>query len=124
MDAAQQAREKEKKALLARLAELMVEEQIEEGVLASTPHYSVIELAAMRLGRELSREAQQQAAREVAAHSPSQASCPTCRAPCRVETQRRTVTSVDGPVELTESVAHCRQCRRSFFPSAGRDGNG
>jgi hypothetical protein len=25
---------------------------------------------------------------------------------------------MDGPIELTESVAHCRRCRRSFFPSA------
>jgi hypothetical protein len=25
---------------------------------------------------------------------------------------------MDGPIELTETVAHCRCCRRSFFPSA------
>jgi hypothetical protein len=25
---------------------------------------------------------------------------------------------MDGPVELLENVAHCRRCRRSFFPSA------
>jgi hypothetical protein len=25
---------------------------------------------------------------------------------------------MDGPVELVEAVAHCRRCRRSFFPSA------
>ncbi len=31
MDAAQQAREEEKKRLLNRLAELMIEEQVEEG---------------------------------------------------------------------------------------------
>jgi hypothetical protein len=24
---------------------------------------------------------------------------------------------MDGPVELVETVAHCRRCRRSFFPS-------
>jgi hypothetical protein len=28
------------------------------------------------------------------------------------------VHSMDGPVELIETVAHCRRCRRSFFPSA------
>jgi hypothetical protein len=25
---------------------------------------------------------------------------------------------MDGPLELIETVAHCRPCRRSFFPSA------
>jgi hypothetical protein len=25
---------------------------------------------------------------------------------------------MDGPVELTETVAYCHRCRRSFFPSA------
>lgn len=57
MDAAQQARSKKKKELLIQLAELMIEEQVEEGVFLNTPHYSIIELAAANLGRELSREA-------------------------------------------------------------------
>jgi hypothetical protein len=35
-----------------------------------------------------------------------------------VEPAQRQVHSMDGPIELTESVAHCRRCRRSFFPSA------
>jgi hypothetical protein len=35
-----------------------------------------------------------------------------------VEVSRREVHSMDGPVELIETVAHCRRCRRSFFPSA------
>lgn len=124
MDAAQQVRQREKEKLLARLAELMIEEQVEQGVFLGTPHYSVIELAAMKLGRELSREAQQRAAREVAANCPPQADCPTCCSSCHVITQRRTVTSIDGPVELIEPVAHCRKCRRSFFPSAGCLGDG
>jgi hypothetical protein len=29
---------------------------------------------------------------------------------------------MDGPIELSEPVAHCRRCRRSFFPSAGTNG--
>lgn len=124
MDAAQEVREEKKKALLTELAELMVEEQVEQGVLLGTPHYSVIERAAVNLGRQLSREAQERGAREVAANSGAEAPCPTCRAPCRVETQVRQVTSIDGPVNLTETVANCRKCRRSFFPSAGRNGNG
>lgn len=120
MDAAQQPREGKKEELLKQLAELMVEEQVEQGVFLGTPHYSVIERAAVTLGRQLSCEAQQRAAREVAAHSPAKAACPTCQTSCDVETGQRQVQSIDGPVELTEAVASCDRCRRSFFPSAGR----
>ena len=124
MDAAQQARADRKKELLRELAELAIEEQVEDGVFLGTPHYSVIERMAVTLGNELSRQTQERAAREVAACHPTEAACPTCRAPCAVETEQRPVQSISGPVELTETVAHCRQCRRSFFPSAGSAGNG
>lgn len=124
MEATQQAREREKKQLLARLAELMIEEQVEEGVFLGTPHYSVIERAAVSLGRELSCQAQERGAREVAAHCQPQVACPSCERPLQVEVKKRTVTSIDGPVELSEAVAHCRICRRSFFPATRRDGDG
>jgi hypothetical protein len=35
-----------------------------------------------------------------------------------VDTHNREVSSMDGPLELTEAIARCRRCRRSFFPSA------
>lgn len=124
MDAAQQARARKKEELLRQLAELSIEEQVEQGVFLGTPHYSVIERAAVTLGRELSRQAQERAAREVAANYPPEVACPTCRSPCEIQTEKRQVTSIDGPVELTETVAYCHKCRRSFFPSAGRHGDG
>ena len=124
MDADQNTREQEKQQLLTRLAELMVEDQREEGLFLGTPHYSVIERAAMHLGRQLSRQAQERGAREIAANCAMQVACPGCGSACRVGTKKRKVTSTDGPVELTEAVAFCRPCRRSFFPSAGRPGNG
>lgn len=124
MDAAQQAREQEKQQLLTRLAELMVEEQKEEGLFLGTPHYSIIERYAMKLGRDLSRQAQERGAREVAANCSAEVACPECGTVCAVEFQKRKVASTDGPVELTEAVAFCRPCRRSFFPSAGRPGDG
>lgn len=123
MDAAQQARMAKKKELLSQLAEIMIEEQVEEGVFLGTPHYSVIELAARNLGRKLSREAQERGAREVAANCEAEATCPTCQTSCRVEVKGRQVKSIDGPVQLTESVANCRKCRRSFFPAANSDGD-
>jgi len=122
MDAAQQTRQSRKQELLLELAELMIEEQVEQGVFLNTPHYSVIELAAMNLGRELSREAQQRGAREIAASCDTRATCPTCRTACDVRVETRNVTSLSGSVELAESVADCPKCRRSFFPSAGGDG--
>ena len=124
MDATGESRNRKKKELLTELAEIMIEEQVEEGVFLGTPHYSVIERAAVTLGHQLSRQAQERAAREVAANCEPQAACPTCQTGCRVEISKRSLTSVSGPVELTESVAHCQKCRRSFFPSAGCDGNG
>jgi hypothetical protein len=124
MDAAQQARSEEKQKLLVRLAELMIEQQVEEGVFLGTPHYSIIELAAANLGRELSREAQQRAAREIAAGYEQKADCPTCHSSCDVRSERRQVTSVSGPIDLTETVADCPKCRRSFFPSTCGDGIG
>jgi hypothetical protein len=124
MDAAQQAREQERQKLLSRLAELMIEEQVEQGVFLGTPHYSVIERAAMKLGRALSRQAQERGAREVAANCQAEAACPDCQSACGVQTRRRKVSSIDGPVALTEAVAFCDRCQRSFFPSACRPGDG
>jgi len=119
MDAVRSEREAEKEQLLQRLAELVIEEQVEQGVFLETPHYSIIERQAITLGRELSRKAQERGAREVAACSPTRAACPTCQTLCEVETQIRRITSLDGPVDLTETTAHCPACRRAFFPSAG-----
>jgi DNA repair exonuclease SbcCD ATPase subunit len=118
MDATRLSREAEKKQLLRRLAELTVEEQREQGLYKSVPHYSQLEQAARSLGRELSCLTQERSVAETAAACATTAACPTCGAKHEVHLQKRTVTSVDGPVELVEPVAYCRPCRRSFFPSA------
>jgi hypothetical protein len=122
MDAKSQARQQRKRQLLRELAEIQLEEMGEAGVFDETPHFGVIERAAAKLGRELSRETQERASQEVATGSPAEAPCPTCGGLCEVTTKRRIVKSHDGPVELTEAVAECRRCRRSFFPSADGDG--
>lgn len=118
MDAQRMAREEEKRRLLERLAEIEIEQQREAGMFESVPHYSLLEQAARGLGQELSRITQQRSAREVAAASKSTAGCPGCGQECLVEMSKRTVTSLDGPVEVIEPVAHCPACRRDFFPSA------
>ena len=83
-----------------------------------TPHFDQIELPAHEVGQQLSRLIQTTRAREVAAENLDEAACPDCARRCPVHTRNRQVSSMDGPIELTENVAHCRHCRRSFFPSA------
>ena len=122
MDAKSQARQQRIRQLLRELADLRVEEMVEAGNFEQTPHLGAIERAASEFGKQLSRETLEQASREVVAGGPTQASCPTCGMLCDVTTQHRTVKGLDGPVALTEAVADCRRCRRSFFPSADGDG--
>jgi hypothetical protein len=83
-----------------------------------TPHYDQIELPAHALGQRFSRLIQSERARELAADRLQDSPCPDCGGVCRVNIKNREVHSMDGPVELTETVAYCRRCRRSFFPSA------
>ena len=44
--------------------------------------------------------------------------CPTCNRACLITHEERPLTTVDGPIELSEPVCHCPTCRRDFFPSA------
>ena len=81
-------------------------------------HYSQIERAAHEVGRRLSCRIQERSVREVAAQAAPEAACPQCGARCRIETDKRTIASIDGPVEVLEPQASCDRCRRSFFPSA------
>lgn len=118
MDARSKQLKNEKSRLLRRLAEIAVEEQRLAGVFDSVPHYSVLEQAAHGLGQELAKATQERAAREVAAECSFTSACPKCGQVCSVTQSRRTVTSLDGPVEILEPVAHCPACRRDFFPSA------
>jgi hypothetical protein len=122
MDAERQTRQQRKRQLLQELAKLHVEEMVQAGDFDQTPHFGTIERATSELGKQLSREALERASREAVAGGQPQAPCPTCGASCGVTTRRRAVKSLDGPVELTEAVAECRRCRRSFFPSADGDG--
>jgi hypothetical protein len=122
MDARSQVRQERIQQLLRELAELQLEEMGEAGCFDQTPHFSTIERAASGMGKQLSRDLQERASREVAADSPPEAPCPTCGVSCQVTPRRRTVKGLDGPIELTEAVAECRRCRRSFFPSADGDG--
>ena len=42
--------------------------------------------------------------------------CPDCGRPCLLRRQQRTLAARGGPVQQSEPVAHCPDCRRDFFP--------
>ena len=117
MDAKQVELEAELREHLRRASEVACRlQKLEQG--RGTPHCDQIESAAHDVGQKLSRMVQQERTGELAAEQSREATCPQCRNKCPVSTEARQVTSVDGPVELMESVAFCTCCRRSFFPSA------
>jgi hypothetical protein len=122
MDAKSQARQRRKRQLVQELAELHLEEMVEAGAFDQTPHFGVLERAASEFGKQLSRETLERTTREAVTGGQAQAACPICGTLCDVTTKCRTVKSIDGPITLTEAVADCRQCRRSFFPAADSDG--
>lgn len=117
MDARQVRLEQKLADLLKETSEVAAQLQaVQQG--EGTPHYDQIELPAHDVGQQLSRLIQASRAGDVAAEQSAHVDCPGCGQACRVETQRRQVHSMDGPLELIETVAACRRCRRSFFPSA------
>jgi len=82
------------------------------------PHYDEIEDSANEVGQRLNRMMQTERAGDIAAEQDQHIDCPDCGRRCPVEVKKRKIQSSAGPVELVEPVAHCRHCRRSFFPSA------
>lgn len=118
MDAKVVALQERFEGLLKEAAEAATELDVASGALKGVPHYSVIELRAHAIGRQVSQLVQQRQMSEVVALRPVTARCPECREVCEAKTSSRQVTSIDGPVKLLETKCHCDHCRRDFFPAA------
>ena len=116
MDGKRTALEARMETLLQELAAVKAELDHDES--GEIPHYSEIEGSAHDLGRRLSQAIQRDRMLQIAFSSGNRTQCPDCKCFCRMEYQARTITSVDGPTEITEPVARCKRCQRSFFPSA------
>lgn len=117
MDAKQAHLEEKLAILLKQTSEVAARLQaVQQG--PGTPHYDQIEIPAHEVGQRLSQLIQSTRTGDVTAEQQAHVACPDCGKTCDVEVKRREVHSMDGPVDLAESVAHCRRCRRSFFPSA------
>jgi hypothetical protein len=102
--------------LLQEAAEISVALGRSSGTISGVPHYSVIEARAHELGQQLSREIQARQMGELVAGRVAKAPCPGCGARCELKPKQRTVTSIDGPIEIQELQGHCLVCRRVFFP--------
>lgn len=117
MDATQAALDEKLANLLKQAAKVASQIQAEKQG-PGTPHYDEIEIPAHDVGQQLGRMIQSARNVDVATGQAADIDCPECGKSCRVKINLREIHSMDGPVELTENVAHCRRCRRSFFPSA------
>jgi len=114
--------QEELSALLRKAAEVSVALDRLNGTIQGVPHYSVIELRAHELGRQLSREIQQRHMAAVVNHQVGRARCPACGAESEVKPADREAASIDGPLSLPELKGYCRKCRRLFFPPEGAAG--
>ena len=112
------------KQLLEEAAEVSVALDRADGTIRGVPRYSVIELRAHELGRQLSRQVQERHMDEITAFQVPKAPCPLCGTRCEVLPKKRPVTSIDGPIELQELEGRCPFCRKTFFPATGDLGAG
>jgi len=116
MDAKQAELERKLTESLQRAADIACQIQVaQQGPV--TPHYDEIEMPAHEIGQRLSRLVQESRTGDVATQQCPEIDCPDCGRSFPVEISKRTIHSMDGPVELIETIAHCHRCRRSFFPS-------
>ena len=123
MDANRALLQKKLQECLSQAAAIATQIQaLEQG--PGTPHYDDIEMGADVVGKQLSREIQEQRSREVAGDQPAEAACPECGRKATVQTTRRKARSIHGGVEILETKARCRRCRRDFFPSESGVGPG
>jgi hypothetical protein len=87
-----------------------------DGTIPGPVHYSIIEAQAHEVGRRLSREVQQRQMGDFVTRRIPKAPCPKCHTRCELLQKKRTVTSIDGPIEVEEMEGRCPFCRRAFFP--------
>jgi hypothetical protein len=108
--------------LMREAAETAADLQAAERGTRGPVHFSQIEASAHAVGCALSAGIQERVVREAVADVPQKLPCPDCGSICKVKFDRRTIHSSDGPVVVLEPEAHCRRCRRDFFPAARSSG--
>lgn len=101
--------------------------QEEFGTVAVGEHSCLLEAAeewGVQLGNELSRAVTEQEL--PATFDPTEeAACPQCQKLARWKGQRkRRIETRRGAIHVSEPEYYCPRCRRSFFPSDQRAGDG
>ena len=117
MDGDNSALRKKLEDLLREAAEVAVTLDRAEGTIQGVPHYSVIEDRAHAIGQQLSRQIQEGHMAEIVACQVSRVACPGCGTRCEAISAKRSVTALDGAVQLQELKGYCPSCRRAFFPA-------
>ncbi len=84
--------------------------------------FHVLESAGHALGRAVAQATTERLALARAERLSGPQPCPTCEQQCPLTYQKRTLETIDGPIEQPEPVCHCSACRRDFFPSASSVG--
>lgn len=89
-------------------------------LLQGKPRFTEMESAGHRLGQAVAQVATERMSLARAGQMTAPQPCPTCGQVCELRQQERELTTIDGPLQLSEPVAYCSACRRDFFPSASR----
>lgn len=104
--------------LFQELVEALVDEGRESGDFEiDSMRYAQMELLGHGLGKELSRQVQEALAERQREQMAESFRCPRCDRECPAERGRKSMTSLDGEVKLSEVRCFCKTCRKSFFPS-------
>jgi len=82
-----------------------------------------LEAAGHAIGRAVAQAVTERLALARAERLSEPQPCPTCGRLCPTSHRDRPLETIDGPIELHESVCRCPACRRDFFPSASGAGS-
>lgn len=105
--------------LFEELVEAIVDEGMESGDFEiDSMRYAQMELLGHGLGKQLSQQVQAALAGRQRGQMPDTFPCPKCHRECPAESVQKTVTSLDGDVQLPEVRCVCKSCRKAFFPTA------
>jgi hypothetical protein len=110
-----------------RIREFSRQLQEEFGPLATGEHACLLEAAeewGVQLGDELARAVTEQEL-PATVDPTEEAACPQCQRLARWKGQRkRRIETRRGAIHVSEPEYYCPRCRRSFFPSDARVGDG
>ena len=105
--------------LFEELVQALIDEGMESGQFEiDSMRYAQMELLGHGLGKQLSQRVQAALADRQGQRMPEVFACPRCGRECAAEQQPRSITSLDGDVDLPETRCDCKKCRKNFFPSA------